>query len=113
MLGRARRSIEVAVASAWIGMLILLVATGGREGRSPLAENPIIHLIWALLIAALGVLALAERAHYVRVYERGINRGPFKMGSAAILRLVVGTGICLLVIAIVVGVVSLRRLAGL
>ena len=94
-------------------MLILLVATGGREGRSPLAENPMAHLIWALLIAALGVLLLAERAHYAGVYDRGINRGPFKMGNAAIFRLVVGTGVCLLVIGIVIGLVSLRRLAGL
>ena len=113
MLGRARRSIEIAVIAAWIGMLILLVATGGQEGRSPLAENPAAHLLWALLIGALGALLLAERAHYAGVYERGINRGPFKMGSAAILRLVVISGACLLVIGLIIGVVSLRRLAGL
>ena len=113
MLGRARRSVEVAVVAGWIGMLVLLVITGGREGRSPLAENPMAHLIWALLIAALGALLLVERAHYAAVYERGINRGPFKMGNAAISRLVVGTGVGLLVIAGVIGVVTLRRLAGL
>jgi uncharacterized membrane protein SpoIIM required for sporulation len=94
-------------------MLILLAATGGREGRSPLAESPSTHLIWAVLIAALGALLLAERAHYAGVYERGINRGPFKMRSAAIFRLVAGTAVCLLVIGIVIGVVSVRRLAGL
>ena len=71
MLGRARRSVEVAVVAGWIGMLVLLVITGGREGRSPLAENPMAHLIWALLIAALGALLLVERAHYAAVYERG------------------------------------------
>jgi hypothetical protein len=94
-------------------MLILLVATGGRDGGSPLADNPIAHLIWAVLIAALGALLLAERAHYAGVYERGINRGLFKMGKIAIFRLVVGTGVCLLAAGVFIGVVSLRRLAGL
>ena len=101
------------MAAAWIGMLILLVATGGREGRSPLADSPSAHLLWAVLIAALGALLLAERAHYAGVYERGINRGPFKMGNAAIFWLVAGTGVCLLAIGTVIGVISLRRLAGL
>ena len=95
MLGRARRPVEIAVVAAW------------------LADSPNIHLIWAVLIAALGALILAERAGYVGIYSTGINQGPFKMGNAAICRLVVGTGVGLVAIAIVIGVISLRRLTGL
>jgi len=110
MLGRVRRPVEVVVVAMWIVMLIVLVATSGRNGRSPLASNPLVHLVWALLIAAAGGLLLAERAHYVGVYQRGINRGLFRMGDAAIPRLVVGTGMCLVLAGIFIGVMSLRRL---
>jgi uncharacterized membrane protein SpoIIM required for sporulation len=94
-------------------MLVLLAATGRRDGGSPLADSPIAHLIWALLIAALGALLLAERVRYAGAYERGINRGPFKLGKVAIFRLVAGTGVCLLAAGVFIAVVSLRRLAGL
>jgi len=110
MLGRARRPVELVVVAMWIGVLIVSVATSGRDGRSPLASNPLGHLILALLITEVGGLLLVERAHYVGVYERGINRGPFRMGNAAISRLVVGSGMCLVLAGMLIGALSLRRL---
>src|SRR5438093_214682 len=104
MLGGARRPVQALVVSAWIGMLVLIVATSGRNGQSPLASKPIVSLIWALLLVAAGALLLAERAHYVGVYERGINRGPFRMGKAATSRLVTGTGFCLLLAGLFIGI---------
>jgi hypothetical protein len=113
MLGRGRRLVEIVVGSIWIVMLILLIATTGPDRRNPIAEHPLVHLIWALLISAIGGLSLAERAHYVGVYQRSINRGPFRMGQAAISRLVVGTGVFLLLAGILLALISLRRLASL
>jgi hypothetical protein len=113
MLGRARRVVEIVVGSAWVILLISLIAATGPDRRNPIAEHPLILLIWALLISELGGLALAERAHYVGVYRRSINRGPFRMGQTATSWLVVGTGLFLLLAGILLVLVSVRRLASL
>lgn len=110
MLGRSRRIVEIVLGSAWVGMLILLTSTTGLDRGNPLSERPTIQLIWALLITTLGGLLLAERAYYVSVYAKGINWGPFKMGIPTISRLVVTTGVFLVLLGIVIGQYAIRRL---
>ena len=109
MLDRSRRVVEILLGSLCAGLLVFLTATTGPDRRSPFAEHPLMHLIWGVLITALGALVLAERTYYVSIYSRGINWGPFQMKMPAIFRLVVATGIFLVLIGIIIGLVALRR----
>lgn len=113
MLGRSGRAVEIVLGLVWVGLLIFLMATTGPDRSNPFAGHPLMLLIWAVVIAALGGLVLAERAHYISVYYRGINRGPFKMGIPAISRLVVVTGVFLILTGIVILLFALRRVLAL
>jgi hypothetical protein len=105
--------IEVALGLVGVGLLIFLAATTGPDRRNSFAEHPLMLLTWAVVIAVLGGLILVERTHYVSVYDRGINWGPFKMGIPAISRLVVATGILLVIVAIVIALIAFRRVVTL
>lgn len=107
--GRLRQVVEVVLGLGWIGILVLLAVTQHETG-SPVSRHPVLQIILAVLISGLGGLLLAHRAYYVSVYSRGINRGPFKMGESAIVRLVVVTGVFLVVLGIVIGQFAFRRL---
>src|SRR5712692_843229 len=113
MLGRSRRVVEIILGSVCAGLLIFLMATTAPDRRNPFAEHPLMPLIWGVLMVALGGLVLAERAHYVGAYSRGINWGPFKMGMPVIFRLVVATGVFLILMGIIIGLFSLRRIVAL
>jgi hypothetical protein len=111
MTPRPKRQIfGIVFVTIWAGLLMLAVATTGPDRRSPFAEHPLTHLVWAVLITTLGAYVLVYPGHCVRAYTAGINWGPFRMSDAAIFRLVVLTGILLTVAGMALGVVAVTHL---
>jgi hypothetical protein len=58
---------------------------------------------------ALGLLILIERRHYVGVYYRSINRGPFTLRRSAALWVVVATGVLSVMSGLVVGILTMTQ----
>jgi hypothetical protein len=106
---RKRLIFGIVFVSAWAGMLIPAAVTTGPDRRSAFADHPVTHVVWAVLIIVLGGYLLADPGHWIRAYSSGINWGPFKMSDTAVFRLVLFTGVFLMVAGMAVGVLAVLR----